>query len=132
MAEALVLLRVRWQIELLFKLWKSQGQVDTSRRQQPWRILCEVYAKLISLIVLPWVLLVSCWSAADRSMVKATQTVQAYALALGAAVATAGAEVATQLARIARCIGAGCRINRRKKRPNTYQLLLAFSEEPVS
>jgi hypothetical protein len=131
-AEALVLLRVRWQIELLFKLWKSQGQVDTSRRQQPWRILCEVYAKLISMIVLHWGLLVSCWSAADRSMVKATQTVQAYALALGAAVATAGAEVATQLARIARCIGAGCRINRRKKRPNTYQLLLAFSEEPVS
>lgn len=50
--EALVLLRVRWQIELLFKLWKSHGQVDTSRSQQPWRVLCEVYAKLVSMVVL--------------------------------------------------------------------------------
>ena len=30
-AEALVLLRERWQIELLFKLWKSQGRVDEWR-----------------------------------------------------------------------------------------------------
>src|SRR6185369_8893765 len=35
--EALVLMRARWQIELLFKLWKSQGQVDTWRSQNPWR-----------------------------------------------------------------------------------------------
>lgn len=40
--DALVLLRARWQIERLFKLWKSHGPVATWRRQQPWRILCEV------------------------------------------------------------------------------------------
>jgi hypothetical protein len=40
--EALVLGRMRWQIELLFKLWKSQGHVDESRSTKPWRILCEV------------------------------------------------------------------------------------------
>jgi len=51
-AEAFVLLRVRWQIELLFKLWKRHGQVDNSRSQQPWRVLCEVYAKLVSMLVL--------------------------------------------------------------------------------
>ena len=28
---ALVLGRVRWQIELLFKLWKSHGHIDQSR-----------------------------------------------------------------------------------------------------
>src|SRR4029453_9710184 len=39
--EALVLGRMRWQIELLFKLWKSQGHVDESRSTKPWRILCE-------------------------------------------------------------------------------------------
>jgi hypothetical protein len=131
-AEALVLLRVRWQIELLFKLWKSHGQVDSSRSQQPWRILCEVYAKLLAMIVLHWVLLVSCWQDADRSLPKAAQTVQGHALALGGAVSDGSAGLTTHLERIARCIGAGCRINPRKKRPNTYQLLLAFSDEPLS
>jgi hypothetical protein len=37
--EVLVLGRMRWQIELLFKLWKSQGHVDESRSTKPWRIL---------------------------------------------------------------------------------------------
>jgi hypothetical protein len=129
-AEALVLLRVRWQIELLFKLWKSQGQVDTSRSQQPWRILCEVYAKLLAMIVLHGVLLGSWWQEADRSLPKAAQTVQGHALARGAAVNDGLAALTTQRERIARCIGAGCRINPRKQRPNTYQLLIAFSDEP--
>ena len=131
-AEALVLLRVRWQIELLFKLWKSHGQVDTSRSQQPWRILCEVYAKLLTMVVLHWVLLVSCWQFAERSLRKAAQTVQGHALALGAAVSDGGAGVARQLARIARCVGVGCRINPRNKHPNTYQLLLAVTDETLS
>jgi len=117
---------------LLFKLWKSQGQVDTSRSQQPWRILGEVYAKLLAMLVLHWVLLVSCWQYPDRSLPKATQTVQGHALALGAAVTTAVADIAGCLARIARCVGAGCRLNPRRKRPNTYQLLLAFSEASLS
>jgi hypothetical protein len=50
--EALVLLRARWQIELLFKLWKGHGQVATWRTQQPWRIFCEVDAKLLALVIL--------------------------------------------------------------------------------
>jgi hypothetical protein len=131
-AEAVVLLRARWQIELLFKLWKSQGQVDTWRSQQPWRMLCEVYAKLLAMLVLHWMVLASCWQYPARSLVKATQTVQGHALALGAAVATSGAESTVCLCRIARCIGVGCRINSRHKHPNTYQLLLALTDVPVS
>jgi len=36
--EALILLRARWQVELLFKLWKSHMRVDEWRSQNPWRI----------------------------------------------------------------------------------------------
>jgi IS4 transposase len=33
--EALVLIRARWQIELLFKLWKSHGNIDEWRSASP-------------------------------------------------------------------------------------------------
>lgn len=131
-AEAVVVLHVRWQIELLFKLWKSQVRVDESRSQQPWRVLCEVYAKLLSVIVLHWVLLVSCWQYVNRSLPKATQTVQGHALALGAAIAEGTARVVACVSRIARCLATGCRLNPRKTRPNTYQVLLALSDEDLT
>jgi len=38
--EARVLIRVRWQIELLWRLWKERGQVDIWRSSKPMRILC--------------------------------------------------------------------------------------------
>ncbi len=42
---------LRWQVELLFKLWKSQGQIDHVVGQLAPRILCELYAKLIGLVL---------------------------------------------------------------------------------
>ena len=33
--EAFVLARLRWQIELLFKLWKSNGKIDEWRSEKP-------------------------------------------------------------------------------------------------
>ena len=55
--DLLVLARSRWQIELVFKLGKQYGQIDQWRSQNPWRILCEVYAKLVAVIIQHWVLL---------------------------------------------------------------------------
>ena len=59
-AEAWVLYRVRWQIELLFKLWKSQGRLDKSLGQRGDRVLCEVLAKLLAMLVQHWVVLTAC------------------------------------------------------------------------
>jgi hypothetical protein len=123
----LVLGRLRWQIELLFKLWKSHGHIDASRSTKPWRVLCDVYAKLLAMIIHHWVALIELWGYPDRSLVKAAQTVQKYALQLATGL-WSHERTAETLAIIARCLTAGCRMSRRKKQPNTYQLLLAVTE----
>jgi len=121
--ETLVLLRARWQIELLFKLWKSHGHIDESRSANPWRVLTEVFAKLLAMVVQHWLLLVSCWAFPDRSLLKAAQTIRQHALSIASSLAYP-AFLDHILAVVQRCVAAGCRLNRRKKAPNTYQLLL--------
>jgi hypothetical protein len=64
--EALVLLRERWQIELLFKLWKQEGRLDEWRTSSPWRVLCEIYAKLIGLLLQHWLFLLFARAAIPR------------------------------------------------------------------
>jgi hypothetical protein len=43
-------MRLRWQIELFWKLWKQEGKIDTWRSNKPQRILTEVSAKLLGVI----------------------------------------------------------------------------------
>ncbi len=133
-AELLVLARARWQIEWLFKLWKQYGRLAESRSQQPWRVLCEVYAKLIGLGVQHWCRLTAAWAYPDRSLVKATQIVRGHALLL--VYACAGRlDLVDVLDQIRRCLQAGCRMTRRKKDPATHQILLeppALAPFPVS
>jgi hypothetical protein len=123
LAEALVLGRARWQIELLFKLWKQDGHLDSSRSADPWRVLCEVYAKLIALLIQHWILLTACWERPERSLVRAAQTVRAHALGLLQALGRP-ARVVEELEAITRCVRAGCRIGKRTTPPRTFQLLL--------
>lgn len=43
--------RLRWQVELLFKLWKMQGALDEVAGRKLGRVMCELYAKLIGMVV---------------------------------------------------------------------------------
>ncbi len=74
--EALVLARCRGPLELCWKLWKQVGKVDTWRSAKPYRILTEIYAKLLGCVITHWLTLLECWQAPNRSMVKARQVMQ--------------------------------------------------------
>ncbi len=120
--EALVLARCRWQIELCWKLWKQVCKVDTWRSAKPYRILTEIYAKLVGCLITHWVTLLECWQAPNRSMVKARQVMQWMAplLALGVA-GVVPLETAVQ--RTSHTMATGCTVNARRKRPAAYQLV---------
>ncbi len=121
--EALVLVRARWQLELLFKLWKQHGKIDESRSSKPWRVLCEVWAKLLAVLVQHWLSITGCWQYPERSLVKAAQVVRAQAMHLLASLGTSS-RLEEAIEALQRCLPAACRLNRRKHHPNTYQLLL--------
>jgi hypothetical protein len=82
-----------------------------------------VYAKLLAMVVQHGLFLVSCWAYPHRSLPKATQTVQKHALRLANAFRGLPS-LRTAIMTVQRCLAAGWQMNRRKKHPNTYQLLL--------
>ena len=120
--EAVVLARCRWQIELCWKLWKQIGKVDTWRSANPVRILTEIFAKLLGLLITHWLTVLGCWQAPNRSVVKAHQVVQwmAPALALGVAGVV---PLPLMVQRTTLVMAHGCTINARHQKPNTYQLV---------
>jgi DDE family transposase len=123
--DALVIARARWQIELLFKLWKSHGHLAASRSAKPARRLTELFAKLLALLIQHWLLLVSCWRFPDRSLVRAAQVVRQFALALALA-SDAVAHLRTTIRRLVSALASGARIDHRRRQPSTWQLLLAL------
>lgn len=120
--EALVLLRERWQLELLYKLWKQDGLVDEWRTRNPWRVLCELYAKLIGVLLQHWVIVLFAWHDPQRSLVKLAQVVRDTSWLLMDALARHGS-LRSALRLMGRRMGSGCQMNTRKKHPNSAQLL---------
>jgi hypothetical protein len=119
--EALVLARCRWQIDLLWKLWKQHGKLDTWRSLKPYRVLTEIFAKLLGLVITHWLTLVGCWQTPNRSLVKAKQVVQW--MAPGLALALAGDVPLERLVKRTADSMRGCTLNARDKQPCNYQLL---------
>lgn len=123
--EARALMRCRWQIELLWRLWKERGQVDLWRSEKAMRILCEIYAKLLGMIIQHWLIIVGCWQQSHRSMVKASLAVQLVAVSL--ALTLNGPLGLQEVMEASQRAMARARLNPCKKRPSTADLL----EQPL-
>jgi hypothetical protein len=68
-AKVLELYHLRWQIELLFKAWKSILKINRIRNYKGERVLCQLYGKLI-LAVLSWGIYSGIKSQINASIIK--------------------------------------------------------------
>jgi len=121
--EALRLLKVRWQIEILFKLWKEYLSIDEWNSKNPWRILTEIYAKLLTALLFHWTTLFDFWNYPDRSLFKAVKVFQKYITTI--LFNLNNIEVlGSTLQRLSACYTKSCRIGKHPNFACTYQMLL--------
>jgi hypothetical protein len=121
-SQILVLMRLRWQIERLFRLWKEDGNIDEWRTKKPYRILCEFYAKVCAMIIQQAFIQEGCWLDPLRSIVKAAAALRRECNRLMVACYEGNLEKA--VLSILRTLRSGCHVERRVAFPSTAQLLL--------
>ncbi len=112
---------VRWQVELVFKLFKSDAKLETTNATEKNRVKCEFYAKLIAILLFNRIShLVEELASEPISPVKLWRRMrddgQAWLCALGQGTSAAVSELLKFLTRYAKT-------SSRKKYPSTIQRL---------
>ncbi len=95
--------------------------MDRWRSYDPWRILCEVYAKLCAMVIQQWLIHLGCWHDPMHSVVKAGQLCRREAGRIMMGLQEGRLEAV--LTSLLSCMQAGCQLNARKTHPNTAQML---------
>lgn len=121
-SEAWELYRSRWQIELAFKRWKSLGGLAIDRRRAEIRALCELYGKLLGVLIIDWLALQRGGPLSGRSIWRAWQVVHELLPQISLAL-TGRLDWTAVLADLVCRLDRRVRQPRRKKRPSTRQRL---------
>jgi hypothetical protein len=119
--EAAILYRARWQVELLFKRWKSQNLVAELHGSTEDRQMVRVWARLLATLVQHWLVVASAWGDARRSLSKVCEAIRTF---VGRVVASLdrATELEGVIAEICRVVAKTCQRNKRSK-PGTFEML---------
>jgi hypothetical protein len=120
--EAAVLYRARWQVELLFKRWKSQGRVAQLDGSTEVRQMIRVWGRLLAVVVQHWLMVGTAWGNPAASAVKACEAIRLFVGRLLGGLSRSLEELLCTLGDLAQVVSKTCKRNRRRK-PGTFELL---------
>jgi len=124
-----ILVRARWQIERLFKRWKSLGQLATASTHNPHRRACEMWAKLLAVLVTHWLTQLHAWADPHLSYDKFFAAIQSVAVVIYL-VCFHAPDLLPLLDRLLDHLQFSTTLSSRHTHPNAIQLWQAF--DPAS
>jgi hypothetical protein len=119
--EALVLYRARWQVELLFKRWKSLNLVALLSGSTEVRQMVRVWSRLLMSLVQHWLIIGTVWGDPTKSLGKVCRAIRDFAGRLAACL-TNPSELERVIANLRDVLETTCKRNKRSK-SGTFELL---------
>lgn len=135
-----VIYRVRWQIELVFKTWKSILGIHRIRSAKYNRVMCELYGKLIlAVLAIRLNTLAEANSRLPISLHRTTQTLKSMAAGWASAIVTGAQAYQSFIDMFVRFVRRACKKRPGKNKPTIETRLNQFqaiewteSKEPAS